>query len=209
MRRVVIIGAGGHAKVVMDILKSNRALEIIGCTDKQLAGTQVLGVPVLGDDSVLPELYGQGVRHAFIAIGDNKLRRLLARKATELGYELINAVSPHAYVAEAASLGAGVAVMAGAVIHPDVRIGDNSIINTQASVDHDCVIGEACHVAPGATLSGTVTVGDGTFLGTGTKVIDGVRIGSWSVLGAGSVVVKDIPDSCLAFGVPARIIRQL
>ncbi|WP_282941179.1 acetyltransferase [Paenibacillus sp. RC67] len=208
LRRVILIGAGGHAKVIIDILKKDPSVDIVGCTDKN-SGTDILGIPILGDDSILAELYDQGVHHAFVAIGDNRLRSLLARKVTEIGYELVNAVSPYAYVADSAALGIGIAIMAGAVIHADARVGDNTVINTQASIDHECVIGDYCHIAPGSTLSGNVSLGSGAFLGTGTKVIDGIRIGAWTILGAGSVVVKDIPDSCLAMGVPARVVRHL
>lgn len=208
LRRVILIGAGGHAKVIADILKKDRTMDIVGCTDNN-PGSDLLGIPILGDDSILPELYDQGIRHAFVAVGDNRLRSLLAQKVTRIGFELVNAMSPHAYVADSVELGNGIAVMAGAVIHAEARIGDCTIINTQASVDHECVIGEGCHIAPGSTLSGNVTVGSGTFLGTGTKVIDGIRIGAWSMIGAGSIVVRDLPDGCLAMGVPARVVRKL
>lgn len=207
-KQVVIIGAGGHAKVVIDILKSDPTVRIVGCIAPQPGG-DVLGFPIVGDDSALQELYEQGVAHAFVAIGDNRLRSQLAHKAESIGFQLINAVSPFSYIADSAVLGTGIAVMPGAVINASTRIGNRSIINTRASVDHDGVIGHACHIAPGSILSGFVNVGDGSFLGTGTVVKDGIAIGSWSVLGAGSVVVRDIPDHCLAMGVPAKVVKSL
>jgi len=206
--KVVIIGAGGHAKVIIDILKSNPAFEIIGCTDR-IGDRKVSGIPVLGDDSVLPKLYEEGIRHAIVAIGGNSLRHKLAKYAVEAGFELINAVSPFAYVADSVVLGCGIAIMPGAIINAEASIGNNSIINTGASIDHECNIGETCHIAPGCSISGNVTVGEGTFLGTGSKVIDGVTIGSWSTLGSGAVVVKNIPSYCLAVGVPAKVIKKL
>jgi len=206
--KVVIIGAGGHAKVIIDILKSNPAFELVGCTD-QVVNRQVSGIPVLGDDSILPELYAQGIRHVFVAIGGNSLRHNLARRAVETGFELINAISPFAYVADSVKLGCGIAIMPGAILNAEADIGNNAIINTGASVDHECNIGETCHVGPGCNISGHVTIGEGTFLGTGTKVIDGMTIGSWSILGSGAVVVKDIPSRCLAVGVPAKVIKRL
>lgn len=207
VRKVVVIGSGGHAKVVIDILKSDPTVRLAGCTTKA-PGTEVSGIPVLGDDSVLPRLYEEGIRHAFVAIGDNRLREKLCRETAEAGFGLVNAISPRAYIAESATLGSGIAVMAGAVIHAEAHIGDYAVINTNASVDHECRIGTACHIAPGSALSGNVTVGTGTLLGTGTKVIDGIRIGAWSVVGAGAAVVRDIPDDCTAVGVPARVIKQ-
>lgn len=205
-RKVVIIGAGGHAKVVIDILKSDPAIDIVGCTD-QNPGRTIAGIPVIGDDSILPELLRQGVSHAFVAIGGNRLRLKLAERALEQGFQLVNAVSPRAYVADSAKLGVGIAVMPGAIVAPEVELMDYAIVNTNASVDHEGVIGRACHIAPGSALSGNVTVGEGSFLGTGTSVIDGISIGAWSMIGAGSVVVKPLPDRCLAFGVPAKVIK--
>lgn len=206
-RKFVLIGAGGHAKVILDIVKSDPSLDLVGCTAKPPEHV-ISSVPVLGDDSVLPSLYEQGVRHAFVAVGDNGLRERLARQVVQLGFELINAVSPRAYIADSVRLGTGIAVMPGCVINAEAEIMDFAIINTSASVDHECVIGAACHIAPGATLSGRVTIGTGAWIGTGAKVIDGISIGEWSILGAGSVAIRDIPDWCTAVGVPARVIKR-
>lgn len=205
--KVVVIGCGGHAKVIIDILKSDPEIDIVGCTDTYARGW-VSGIPILGDDTILRELYDSGIQHAFIAIGDNAVRQRLSRKAAFIGFHFVNAISRFAYVASSAQLGTGIAIMPGAVIQADARIGDGSIINTNASVDHDCEIGSLCHAAPGVNLSGHVVIGEGVFLGTGTKVIDGMHIGEWSVLGAGAVVVDAIGHHCLAVGVPARMIRQ-
>lgn len=206
--KTIIIGAGGHAKVIIDMLRANPHVSIVGCIGQE-RGAAVLGIPVIGDDSSLPELLKQGIRHAFVAIGNNSTRRRLALYAENLGFELINAVSPQAYIAPSVVLGRGVAVMAGSIIQPDCRIGSYSIINTGATIDHDSVIGEACHIAPGSTLSGNVSVGDESFLGTGTVAIDGMHIGKGCMIGAGAVVIRAIPDHVLAVGVPAVIIRSM
>jgi UDP-perosamine 4-acetyltransferase len=206
-RKVVIIGAGGHAKVIINMLRSDPSVEIAGCTDQQARGA-VSDVQILGDDTILAELYLKGIHHAFIAIGDNLLRQQLANKAVQMGFGFVNAISPFAYVADSVRLGSGIAVMAGSVIQADAQIGDHAIINTNASVDHDCKIGSFAHIAPGSTLSGKVVVGEGALIGTGVKVIDEIFIGKWSVMGAGAVVVEDIPARCLAVGVPARVIRD-
>ncbi|SFK72111.1 UDP-perosamine 4-acetyltransferase [Paenibacillus sp. 1_12] len=205
--KVVIIGGGGHAKVIIDILKSDPEVEIIGCTDTHAKGT-VSGIRILGDDTILQDLYLSGIRHAVIAIGDNAERKRLASKAACIGFRYVNAISRFAYVSASVQLGVGIAIMPGSVIQPDAQIGDLAIINTNASIDHDCKIGALCHVAPGVTLSGRVVTGEGVFLGTGAKVIDGMHIGEWSIVGAGAVVVNALPDHCLAIGVPARIMRK-
>lgn len=206
-KKVVIIGAGGHSKAIIEILKSNQSFEIVGCTDP-CQNPQVTTTNVLGNDSVLPDLYKKGVHHAFVAIGDNHTRAILTDKIKKMGFSLINVISPFSYISKSAKLGSGIAIMAGSVISADVCILDNTIINTNSSVDHDCLIGKTCHLAPGCSLSGKVSIGDGTFLGTGTKIIDGIKIGSWSILGAGAVVIRDIPDQCLAVGVPARVLKE-
>ncbi|WII36426.1 acetyltransferase [Paenibacillus thiaminolyticus] len=205
-QRTIVIGAGGHATVIIDILRADPAVDLAGCTSVGGSGC-VGGVPVLGDDSILPELYAQGVHQAFVAIGDNRIRRKMARIAVDIGYTLINAISRYAYISPSASLGSGIAIMPGAVVNAEACIQDYAIINTGATVDHESVIGEACHIAPGSHLSGNVRIGEGSFLGTGTQVIDGIAVGAWSVLGAGAVVVRNIPDHCIAVGVPARVIK--
>ncbi|NIK68751.1 MULTISPECIES: acetyltransferase [unclassified Paenibacillus] len=206
--KTVIIGAGGHAKVIADILRHDPHVELIGCIGHDSSAT-VLGLTVLGGDELLPELHEQGVRHAFVAIGNNARRHALAKHAEALGFELVNAISPRAYLATGVTLGTGVAVMPGCVIQPDTRIGSYSIINTGATVDHDGNIGNACHIAPGCHLSGNVTVGDESFLGTGTSVIDGMRIGEGCMIGAGAAVISPIPSFSLAVGVPAVVKRTL
>ncbi|MFX3635403.1 MAG: acetyltransferase [Candidatus Pristimantibacillus sp.] len=206
--KTIIIGAGGHAKVIIDMLRTDPNVEVIGCIGHQPHGT-VLDIPIIGGDEALPLLFEQGIRHAFVAIGNNSKRRILAMHAKSLGFELINAVSPRSYIAPSVSLGQGIAVMAGAIIQADSRIGSYSIINTGATVDHDAMIGESCHIAPGCTLSGCVTVGAESFLGTGVKVIDGTHIGASCMVGAGAVVIRNLPDAVLALGVPAIVKRKL
>lgn len=195
---VAVIGAGGHAKVVVATLQSLN-WPILGCYDNDRAawGRQVLGVPVRGGPAELP-----ADTPAVIAIGDNAVRRRLARAC--VGCRWVTVVHPAAYVHPSVELGPGAVVFAGAVLQPDVRIGAHVIINTGASVDHDCVLGDFVHLAPGVRLSGSVRVGQGSFFGVGSVAIPGVRIGEWATVGAGSVVVGDLPDGVKAMGVPAR-----
>ena len=202
---VVIIGSGGHAKVVIELIRAEGRYHIKGCTGLAKSGFVLGDVPILGTDSVLPVMLASGAKKAFVAIGDNHLRLRLLAQVLEMGFELINAVSPNAVVSPSATLGRGIAIMAGAIINASAEIGDGAIINTNAGVDHDCRIGRGAHIGPGSTLAGNVEIGCESFLGARTCVIPGVRIGSRAIVGAGSVVVRDIPDDVTAMGVPARI----
>ncbi|WDL95151.1 acetyltransferase [Alicyclobacillus sp. ALC3] len=207
--RVIILGAGGHAKVIAETLRMNPDYEILGCLSEK--GIYYIGgrLRVIGDDTLLPTLYKDGVRQVVIGIGDNRVRHERANAVRHLGFSLLNVIHPTAYVSESVTLGSGVVIMANTVVNTDTRIDDNTIINTGTTVDHDCVIEDSCHIAPGCTLSGGVRVGAGTWLGTGTSVIDHISIGAWSVIGAGAVVVTDLPSDCIAYGVPARVQRSL
>jgi len=202
---VVIVGSGGHAKVVIELIRAEGRYQVKGCTGLGESGFVLGDVPILGTDSVLPAMLANGAKKAFVAIGDNHLRLRLLAQVLEMGFELINAVSPNAVVSPSATLGRGIAIMAGAIINASAEIGDGAIINTNAGVDHDCRIGRGAHIGPGSTLAGNVEIGCESFLGVRTCVIPGIRIGSRAIVGAGSVVVRDIPDDVTAMGVPARI----
>ena len=201
---VVIIGGGGHAKVVIESLRAS-GHAVAAIVDADPTPREVLDVPVVGDDLKLPALKEQGLSQLFVAIGDNRLREKLGRKAQGLGFVLVNAIHPSAVISPSAKLGQGVAVMAGVAINADTDVGDLAIINTGAVVDHDGRLGVACHLGPAAALAGSVTVGDRAFLGVGARVIPGVTIGADTTVGAGGVVVRDLPDGVLAIGVPAKI----
>jgi UDP-perosamine 4-acetyltransferase len=208
MERIVIVGAGGHAKVIIEILEECGRFEIAGCTSADAGQRELLDIPVLGDDSILPGLREAGVHCAFVALGDNRARWKKAQELAEMGFTLVNAVSPRAIVSRRAILGRGVAVMPGAVINVLTRIEDGAIVNTGATVDHECHLGGFSHVGPGSSLAGCVSVAEGAFLGAGTCVVPGVSIGSWSVIGAGSVVISDIGEFVTAVGAPAAIINS-
>lgn len=206
-QRVVVIGAGGHAKVVIDLLRGS-GFHVVGCADPKPSSAEVNGVPVLGGEKeVLPLLRSQGVRFAFVALGDNRLRSRVADEVAGYGFEFVNAIGRSAVISQSARLGRGCALMEGAVVNADTIVGDFAIINTNASVDHDCVIGAASHVAPGAVLAGGVNVGQRTFMGAGCRAIPGVSICADSVVGAGAVVVDDIEQAGTWVGVPARLIK--
>ena len=207
--RVVGIGAGGHAKVVIDILRQMGRYEIVALvdSDRELWGSEVLGVRVFGDDKYLPELYAQGVRDAFIGVGtvgDSQSRTRVYELAHRHGFRIVLAIHPTAVVAASAKIGDGPTIMANAIISPDARLGDNVIVNTRAVVEHDCVIGDHVHIATGAVLSGMVTVGRGAHIGAGATVRQGLTIGEGAIVGAGAVVVRDVLAGTTVVGVPAE-----
>lgn len=201
----VVLGAGGHAKVVIDaLLASGRT--VAGCYDENpalLGSEPVPGVPVLGGSAAMVPGWWEG-RKVVIAIGENRTRRRLA-SLWDVEYGI--ALAPSAVVGRGVAIGPGAMILPSATVNIDSMLGSHAILNTSCSVDHDCRVGDFAHVAPGCVLGGSVVVGEGSFLGIGVRVIPGVRIGRWSVIGAGSVVTKDVPDNCTAVGVPARVIK--
>lgn len=207
MEKVLIVGAGGHAKVIIDMLLQNNRYEVAGLIDKNLSAG-FYGIPVLGNDDALPEIYSEGrIKYAFVALGSGALREKVTYRVKDAGFELINVISRHAIISPTVRMGAGIAIMPGAVINADVSLGDGCIINTNSSVDHEGNIGEYTHIAPGCAISGCVHIGRQCFLGTGSRVIDRINIGNNTIVGAGAAVVKDIEGNCTVVGVPARKIR--
>ena len=207
-KRIIVLGAGGHARSVCDILEQSGAYRIVGLIAAE-PSEGFWGLPVLGDDSCLEELFqARQAEYAFAAIGSNKVRERVMMLLQQIGYKHINAISPQALISPHATLGEGIAVMPGAIIGPDATIGDGTIVNTNASVDHDDKIGAFCHIAPGVVICGTTTIGEGSMIGAGAKVIDGLTIGAWSMVGAGAAVVSNLPDHCTAVGIPARVIKE-
>ncbi|CAM2938886.1 acetyltransferase [Paenibacillus sediminis] len=202
--KVVIIGGGGHAKVVIDVIQSADTYELVGFTSHSDQESNLSGIPYLGDDSILPTLLEEGVQYFFVATGNNRLRKKLFYQLIELGFTPINAISPFARISPFAKLGRGIVVMPGAVINAYAVIEDNVIINTLSGIDHDCLIKPHAHIAPGASLAGCVNVGEGAFVGMKSSVIPEISIGEWSVVGAGAAVISDVPSYVTVVGVPAK-----
>lgn len=197
--RVVIIGGGGHAKVIIAMLRVRGYQPIAVLDDAEtLWGTQLLGVPVSGP---VGSIDANSVDCAVIGIGNNHVRRELASRVK---LPWLTVIHPTAWVDVSVVLGAGTVVFAGAIVQPGTTIGEHVIINTGATVDHDCSLGNFVHIAPGTHLAGNVSVGEGTFMGISSAAIPGVSIGRWTTIGAGAVAVRDIPDNVVAYGVPAR-----
>jgi UDP-perosamine 4-acetyltransferase len=208
----IVLGAGGHAKVVVAALQS-AGDTVLSCTDVDPAkhGSTLLGVPVIGPDRSVFETPPDQVFLAMgIGMGKSKdllvylTRRLtIARAMADRGYRFKAIVHPSAFVSAECQLNDGAQVMAGAIIQPGCRIGSMAIINTRASIDHDCMIGEGAHIAPGATLGGEVRVGAGTLVAIGAVVLPGIVIGAGSIVGAGAIVLRDVAPGKLVAGLPA------
>jgi sugar O-acyltransferase (sialic acid O-acetyltransferase NeuD family) len=200
---LVVYGCGGHGKVVADIALT-RGLSVAGFVDDGAAvGSRILGLPVLGGAGWL-EASCSRVSVA-LGIGDKSARRRVYELCAKLGMVPVTLIHPTAAVAASARLGAGVVVMAQAVINPDARVGDGVIINSGAVVEHDCEVGAFTHLAPNATLGGAVRIGAFAHVGLGASVLPGKVIGDEAMVGAGAVVVADVPPRVVVVGVPARI----
>jgi UDP-perosamine 4-acetyltransferase len=206
--RLVLVGGGGHGRSVLAAVRTGAEHEVVCCTDPRpdLAGGEIDGVRIVGDDSLLPELLGDGVGGACIGVGgtrDNAPRGRLFDRLVALGFELPPIVHGAATVAGSARVGRGTVVLAAAVVGPGARLADNVVVNTAAVVEHDAVLEDHVHVATGALLGGGVTVERLAHVGLGAAVIQGVRIGAEAVVGAGSVVLRDVERGSTVAGCPA------
>lgn len=211
MRSIVIIGAGGHGKVVADIVERQGRYSIAGWVDSgREPGERHAGYAVLGPVEEIAELVSRyPVAGALVALGDNASRlamvQRLVREIPDLRF--ITAVHPTAAVGRGASLGPGTVVMAQAVVNPDAVVGAHCILNTGSSLDHDSRMDDFASLAPGAAVGGNARIGTGAAVSIGVSVLHGVGVGEHTVVGAGAVVVGDLPGHCVALGVPARMVR--
>lgn len=206
-KKMFVIGGGGHAKVVINLILESNQFHLDGILDGKLkAGDSVLGIPVLGDDEKIstPEevslALGVGMMRA------SSIRKELYERFSRSGYSFPTLVHPASCIARNVSLAAGVQVMARVTIQPDSKIEVNTILNTGAIVEHDAVIGAHSHISPGAVLGGGVSVGECSLIGLGARILPGVKVGRNVTVGAGAVVVNNIPDGQTVVGIPARSI---
>lgn len=209
-REVVLLAAGGHARVVLDALLA-MGVRVTGILDPaRRPGEEIFGVPVLGDDGWLA---GRDPAATLLANGAGQVPRAEVRERLfeslrSRGFGFVPVRHPSAVVGREALLAEGSQVMAGAVVQCRARIGRNAVVNTRASVDHDCVLGDHAFVGPGATLCGDVRVGDGAFVGSGAVILPGVEVGARAVVGGGALVARDVPGGALVTGVPAAVRRE-
>ncbi|MDX1811591.1 MAG: acetyltransferase [Gammaproteobacteria bacterium] len=206
---VIILGAGGHAKVIIDILLVQQC-QIIGITEAGYQRhSQVLGIDIIGGDEAVAKYQPQDVllvnAVGMLPYSDRRLQ--LYKKFKQQSYHFKSAIHSASVIANETQLAEGIQVMAGAIINPGVVIAENCIVNTGAIIDHDCNIGSGVHIAPGATIGGGVVVGDNTFIGMGAVILNGIKVASNSVVGAGAVVTADVPENVTVAGVPAKRIK--
>jgi UDP-perosamine 4-acetyltransferase len=206
---IIVIGGGGHAKVLVNMLLLCRR-SVLGFVDLIPTAPPLLGIDCIGTDAAVL-LHPPGDVRLVNGVGSAAAtvnRRDVYDRFTREGYRFSTVIHPSAIVAAQLEIEDGVQIMAGAILQPGSSIGRNAIVNTGAIVDHDCVIGAHAHVAPGAVLSGGVHVHSGAHIGTGACIIQGVTIGSGSVVGAGAVVIRDVPSGVTVAGVPSKSIRR-
>lgn len=205
---LVLIGAGGHALVVLDAARAGK-VEIAGLLDAgKPAGLEFAGARVLGDDALLDDPSFVAAHGFHISVCDPSIKKRIVPMLTERHIVAAVVTHPGAVVSPKAHLAAGVFVNAGAVINAEAEIGAHTVINTCASVDHGSQVGAAVHVSPGATVCGDVAIGDGALIGPGAVVGRGVRIGAEAIVGAGAVVLDDIDAQARVAGAPARPILK-
>jgi UDP-N-acetylbacillosamine N-acetyltransferase len=212
VKTLVVWGASGHARVVVDIIRLKGQYHIVGHLDDvnpERKGQSFEGAPIRGGQEQLDGLQAEGVHHLFLAFGDDASRLHLAEFVASRGFALATAIHPRATIAPNASIGPGTVVIAGAVVNPHARVGANVIVNTLASVEHDCVVEDGVHLAPGVRLGGGSCVRRGARLKLGAIVAAGIEIGEGSIVGAGSVVLRDVEAGVLVHGAPARLSRRL
>lgn len=213
MRNLIVVGASGHARVVIDIVRRAGIHRVVGLVDRDTPiGTSVLGCTVVGRTEAIGDCaMAAGADGFIVAIGDNAARervtREIQRSAPQL--ELVSAIHPSAEIGDSVVIGAGTVVMAGVVINALTRIGVGCIVNTRAAIDHDGVLGNFVSVGPGCVIAGTCTFGDGATIGIGAVVVQQRTIGERAVVGAGATVLHDIPAYTVAFGTPARVQREI
>ncbi len=207
---VIILGAGGHASVLIDALQQLNAY-ILGITepDETLWGKELMGVDILGNDDKIFDIHPERID---LVNGLGSIRRTHARqKLFETwqlrGYSFASVIHPKAILAASARTAEGVQILAGAMINPHTIVGANTLINTGVILEHDCVVGNHVHIAPGVNIAGSVSIGSGTHVGIGSTIIQGVTIGDSCLIAAGAVVVKSVVSGSTVMGVPGKIVQ--
>ncbi|GAA4114321.1 hypothetical protein GCM10022393_13660 [Aquimarina addita] len=211
MDKIVVIGASGHAKVVLEAIELNKKYEILGFIDTYKAiGDKLLGYEVLGQESFLKELAIKGVKKGIISIGDNWIRSIIYQKIIKLvpDFEFITVVHPSAIISPYATIGKGTVVLASGTVNADAVVGDFCIINTNANFGHDSIMQDFSSLAPGVTTGGAVFVGEYTAISIGATVLQNISIGKHTVIGAGAVVTSNVNAYMMSYGVPAKVIRN-
>jgi sugar O-acyltransferase (sialic acid O-acetyltransferase NeuD family) len=217
VKKILLLGAGGHCLSVIDSLLSSYHYETIGIIEKEkvdhISGSNnyIMDTPIVGCDEDLVKLHFQGYTDAFVtvgSVGDVSLRKRLYQLAKDIGFHIPNIIDKSSVVSQYTVLGEGVYVGKNAVINSHVKIGNCVIINTSSVVEHECVLQDFVHIAPGSILNGNVQVGEYTHIGAGSTIKQGIHIGVGSIIGMGSVVLNCIGDSVTAYGNPCREVKH-
>jgi sugar O-acyltransferase (sialic acid O-acetyltransferase NeuD family) len=208
---VIVIGCGGHSKVLLDTLKALN-IQILGAVDADPSknGSKILGISVMGSDDWLLKHPPTNVRlvNGLGGVSSTRIRKEIFEKFKKRGYSFLTLIHPSAWVGSEVVLGEGAQIMAGARVQPGCQIGLNSLINTGATVDHDCELGDHIHIAPGATLCGYVKIGSSSVIGSGSTLIQQIQLGPETLIGAGSLVIDSFEMGRIkAFGSPAREVK--
>ncbi|MCE7792510.1 acetyltransferase [Salipaludibacillus sp. CUR1] len=204
-RKVMIIGHGGHSKVITDVIKTNPHLELAGYLDDKYDQITYRNGLYYGPVLLASQFIKRLSVRLIIGIGNNEVRQKVAQKLNIPPEFYMTLAHRSAVISSSASIGSGTVVMANAVINADSQVGSHCIINTGAVVEHDNVLGDFVHISPNATLAGAVKINEGAHVGAGVTVIPGKKVGEWSVIGAGATVITNIPSHCTAVGVPAKM----
>jgi UDP-perosamine 4-acetyltransferase len=208
--RIIIVGAGGNARVLVDMIQRGGRFEIAGLIDDSPSrhGADVFGHQVLGGRELLASLQRDGVRYAVNAVGSagvNDARNRVFADLVAMGFAMPQIVHPTAILGCEVEIGAGVLLMAGVIVNPGARLGANVLVNTGTVIEHDCVLEDDVFVGPGCALAGATHVGHGAFIGVGAKTIQGIHIGPRAVVAGGAMVIRDVPPAAMVAGVPAII----
>ncbi|MEO8234885.1 MAG: acetyltransferase [Flavobacterium sp.] len=196
---IILYGASGHCKVIIDILQSNNQIIKVVIDDAPKLN-RILGFSILNAS----EFDFSSIQNMILSIGNNKVRKKISDKYQA---NFVTAIHPKSIISKSVIIGKGSVVMAGVIINSDTKIGNHCIVNTGAIVEHDCIISNFVHICPNASLAGAVVVGEGSQIGIGATIIQGIKIGKWVTVGAGSVIIKDVPDYSVIVGNPGRIIK--
>ena len=213
MQKVVILGAGGFAREVLDIFMAQNTVsaqcKILGFIDENPGhwGMILNGYPVLGSFDWF-DAQDKSELRVICGVGTPAVRRKLVQKAAALGLRFCNIVHPTAVLTPFVELGEGVVVTAGCIFTNQIKVGNHVHVNLDCTIGHDCIIEDFCTLAPGVHVSGNVHIKTGCDIGTGAVILQGVTIGEWSIVGAGAVVTKDIPANTTSVGVPAKVIKE-
>ncbi|WP_026694375.1 acetyltransferase [Peribacillus kribbensis] len=205
--KVVIIGNGGHSKVISDVIRSSENINLIGYLDDKYRKLEKKSSYLFGPISEAVNILEMDKECKFIiGIGENKTRQLIFEKLKlELNF-YATLIHPSAIISTSATIGSGTVILPGAIVNAEAIVGNHSIINTGSIIEHDCIIKDYVHVSPNATLTGGVCLREGVLIGASATILPELEIGKWTKIGAGAAVIKSLPANCTAVGVPARII---